>query len=315
MLTRKKALVAVPETSYGEAPAIDTGTMMLVTELTRTPYQGNTVERTRMRDNLGGYAQINTGPNTQVQVTVALSGSGTAPTETEVVPPALGILLRACGMAEIQDLTEGEVIYRPTSEEGESVTLYYLNDGQQQIVTGCRGTVTWTTTTAGLPALQFTFTGLYQRPTAIAPVTLTPANQADEIPVNYQNTTMLTFHGYEARGQSFSFDIGNTVTYRNLINYEGVHITDRASTGQIAFEAPRVDVFDVFELTESHQVVSTGPVVMEHGTVTGNIVGFRSPKTQLTGIAEQDSDGFVHYQTDARHLPVDGDDEFEIYFK
>jgi len=315
MLTRKKALCAAVETTYGEGPAIETGTMMLVTDLSRTPYQGNTVERTRMRDNLGGYAQINTGPNTQVQVTVPLSGSGVAPTETEVVPPAIGILLRACGMAELQDLEAGEVVYTPVSTDGDSLTLFYLNDGQLQTVTGCRGTVTMSTTTEGLPTLQFTFTGLYQRPSAIAPVTLTPENQADEIPVNYQNTTKLTFHGYEMRGESFSFDIGNTVTYRNLVNYEGVHITDRAAVGQVNFEAPRVDEFDVFELTESHQAVATGALEFEHGTVAGNIVGFRTTKSQLTGISEQDNDGYVHYQTDARHLPTAGDDEFEIYFK
>lgn len=316
LLTRKKALVAVIETTYGESPAIDTGTLMLTTELTPTPYQGNTVERTRMREHLGGYAQINTGPNTQLQVTVPWSGSGTAPEAgTAVTPPSIGTLLRACKMAEVQDVETGEVRYEPISGEGESVTLYYLHDGQLQRIPGARGTVTGSGQTDGLPTLSFTFTGLYNRPETTSPQTLEVLDQADEIPVNFQNTTAFTLQGYEALGQSFSFDIGNTVTYRNLVNYEGVIVTDRASTGQVAFQAPRIADFDVFEKVESHQLVTTGPIEFMHGTVPGNIVGFRSVKSQLTGMSEQDSDGITHYQMDCRHLPDTGDDEFALVFK
>ena len=99
ILTRKKAAVVCLETTYGVAPPIEQGVLMLVTELTPTPYQGNTVERTRMRSELGGFAQINTGPNTQLQLTVPWSGSGTAPViGTSATAPALGLLLRACQM-------------------------------------------------------------------------------------------------------------------------------------------------------------------------------------------------------------------------
>lgn len=316
LLTRKKAVVAVIETEYGVSPAIETGTLMLATELTPTPYQGNTVERTRIQEHLGGFAQINTGPNAQLQITVPWSGSGTAPVvATSVGVPAIGTLLRGCKMAATEDLDAGEMLYEPISGEGESVTLYYLHDGQLQRIRGARGTVTGSGQTDGLPTLSFTFTGLYERPATAAPVTLTIENQADEIPVNFQNTTTFTVLGHEAIGQSFSFDAGNTVTPRNLVNYEGIHITDRQSTGQVAFQAPRLVDFDIFEKVESHQLIATGPVVFEHGTVPGNIVGMRTLKTQLTGMSEQDSDGITHYQCDARHLPDTGDDEWQLFFK
>ncbi|WP_257125285.1 hypothetical protein [Chromohalobacter japonicus] len=96
---------------------------------------------------------------------------------------------------------------------------------------------------------------------------------------------------------------------------QGVIVTDRASTGQVAFQAPRIADFDVFEKVESHQLVTTGPIEFMHGTVPGNIVGFRSVKSQLTGMSEQDSDGITHYQMDCRHLPDTGDDEFALVFK
>lgn len=316
LLTRKKAVVVCLETTYGVAPPIDEGVLMLVTELTPTPYQGNTVERTRMREHLGGYAQINTGPNTQLAITVPWSGSGTAPeAAVSVTAPALGKLLRASKMAETEDLDAGEVQYNRISGEGESVTLYYLHDGQQQCITGVRGNVTGTGATAGLPTISFTMTGLYERPTTAEPITLTVENQADEIPVNFQNTTKFTVLEHLAIGQSISFDLANTVTYRNLVNYEGVHVPDSTPTGQVAFQAPRIADFDIFEKVESHQVVTTGAVEFEHGTVPGNIVGLRGPRVQLAGMSEQDSDGITHYQCDMRFLPIDGDDELVLYFK
>lgn len=316
LLTRKKAVVAVIETNYGESPAIETGTLMLTTELTPTPYQGNTEERTRMREHLGGYAQINTAPNAGLQITVPWSGSGTAPeVGVSVTAPAIGTLLRACKLREVQDLEAGEVAYEPISGDGESVTLYYLHDGQLQRIRGARGTVTGSGQTGGLPTLSFSFTGLYERPTTASPISLAVENQADEIPVNFQNTTKFSLQAYDCIGQSFSFDLGNTVSPRNLVNYEGVIITDRAATGQVAFQAPRIAEFDVFEKVESHQVVATGPILFEHGTMPGNIVGFRSVKSQLTGMSEQDSDGITHYQMDGRHLPDAGDDELALYFK
>lgn len=315
MKTRKKAIVVARETTYGVAPAISTGTLMLVAELSRNPYQGNTVERTRLREAFGGDAQINTGPNTQVTITTPWSGSGVAPTAEAVVAPAVGLLMRASGMTEVQDLQSGEVQYHPLSEDGDSVTLFYLRDGELQMVTGVRGTVTATANTGANPTLQFTMTGLYQRPVPAEKITLSPENQADEVPVNFLNTTSFSVQGREVRGQSFSLDYGNTVNYRNLVNYEGVHIDDRACTGQVNFEAPHISEWDVFQRTESHQVVSTGAILFEHGTRAGNIVGVRTVKSQLTGISEQDQDGNQHYQLDARHLPDTGDDELAFYFK
>lgn len=314
LLERKKAIVVCLETEYGVAPAIETGTLMMATELSITPYQGNTVERTRIRPEFGGYAQINTGPNTQVQLTVPWSGSGVAPeVGVSVTPPAWGLPARACQMQEVEDLDIGEVTYTRTSEEGDSVTIYYLHDGQQQCVKGVRGTLTGTAATGALPTLSFTMTGLYERPTTVTPISMTVENQADEIPVNFQNTTEFTLLGHEAIGQSFSFDLANTVTYRNLVNYEGVHITDSQPTGQAAFQAPRIADFDVFQKIESHQVVTTGAVAFTHGTVPGNIVGARGPKVQMASMTTQDSDGITHVQSDLRWLPVEGDDELVLF--
>lgn len=316
LLTRKKAVIAVIEDEYGKPAPIENGVLMLVTALEPTPYQGNTVERTRMRDTLGGYAQINTGPNTSLQITVPWSGSGMAGT-----PPALGVLLRACNMAEeiisadADAGIEAGVEYLPVSGNSESVTLYFFEDGEQQVIPGARGTLTGTGNVEELPTLQFTFTGLYQRPVEKSRPALTVQNQADEIPVNFQNTTTFSLQGYEAIGQNFSFDLGNTVTYQNRVNYEAVNITDRAVTGQLSIQAPRLGEKDVYAMAESHQEIVTGPILFEHGTTAGNIVGLRTVKSQLAAPSKQDVGSIVYYQMDARHLPDAGDDELVLYFR
>ncbi|SDF72799.1 hypothetical protein SAMN05216571_101413 [Onishia taeanensis] len=317
ILERKKAVVAVIEPAYGQSPEIDTGTLILATDFSVTRYEGDNVERRRMRDHLGGYAQINTGPNASLDITVPWSGSGTPPqVGTSVTAPALGVLLRGCKMAELEDLDTGEVSYAPISDgEGESLTLYYLHDGQLQRLSGARGTVKGQGQTGNLPTITMSFTGLYNRPVTASPITLTVKNQADEVPVNFQNTTKFSVLGYDAIGQNFAFDLGNTVSHRNLVNYEGVLITDRAATGTIAFQAPRLADFDVFEKIESHQGVTAGAIEFTHGTTPGNIVGMRTVNSQLTGLSEQGEDEITHYQTNARHLPKNGDDEMVLFFK
>lgn len=316
ILTRKKAVIVVPETVYGEPGDINEGSLMLVTDLSSTPYQGDTVERTRLRATLGGNAQINTGPNVQVTVTCPWSGSGDAAT-----PPAQGVLLRACGMAETvveadaENSVAAEVNYKPVSGNMESVTLYFFQDGEQQVVPGVRGTLSLNPESGSLPAIEYTLTGLYQRPTEASQPNLSVQNQVDEVPVNFQNTSTFSIFDYSAIGQSLSLDLGNTVSYRNLVNYEGVDITERASTGQFNVRAPRLSDHDFFSAVESHQGITTGKILFEHGTTAGNIVGLRTVNSQLTSISREDSDGVVHYQMDAQHLPKDGDDEVTLYFR
>lgn len=315
ILTRVGAIFAGIETTLGQAVPIEECKMMLVTQQSRTVYAGNTVDRERKTEELRNFEQINTGPYATVEITVPASGSGVPPTESEVVPPAWGLLARACKRVEVQDLEAGEVRYEPVSGESDSITLYYIQDGEMQCLPGTRGQITGSFQSGSLPTMSFSFTGLYQRPKAITPINAQVEGQADEVPVNFQNTPLFTIGGTNFILQSLSFDFGNTVTYRNLVNYEGVHITDKRSTGQANFQAPRIGDFDVFALNESHQVVTTSAMAFEHGTAPGNIIGMRAPKAQFTGLSEQDSDNITHYQMDGRYLPENGDDELVLYAK
>lgn len=310
MKTRKKALLVAAETTYGVSPLISTATLMTISELESSPYEGDRVERSRLREQFGAQAEINVAPFATVTATIPLAGSGTAGTA-----PNFGLLLRACGLAETVDAAVS-VAYQPATDEHESFTVWFVEDGQLQKVPGVRGTVEFELAAKALPTMKFTLTGLYKRPevhaTALAQ-TLTDI--VNEVPVNKENTSNFSVHGYASCGQSLSVNLGNTVTHRHLIGCENVQITDRAVMGSVEVEAPNLATKNYFSAMESHETVQLDAITLTHGKTAGNIVEFALPQTQLSSISRTDSDGIVHYSMDVRALDTLGDDELTITFK
>lgn len=313
MLQRKSFALIKIETEYGVDPGLTIDDMLALTGVSGTRYGGNTGDRTRQRATLGAFETINRGPNAQVTLTAPLKGAGVA---GEV--PECGPMLRACGHSEtitVDDGTgNGNVVYQPVSTGFESATVYWITDNQVQRITGARGTATITLTAGSDPTIEVAFTGKYRRP---EPFSLDGeyAETVTEVPVNDQNTSNFSVHGHEGCGQSLTFTQNNTVTWRNLINCEGAHITDRQSNGQVNIAAPDLATKNYFADVESHQGVNKGAIALVHGTEEGNIFEFNAPAVQLSSISDQDQDGYVHYQMDAIFLPETGDDEYTLTFR
>lgn len=298
---RRLAVVAV-ETQYGVAPDPATATILEVVMLDAgNPYAGNTVERERMRYGFGGFEQINTGPNVERQIRVPFSGSGTVGEA-----PAYSPLLRACGLSETTDATS--VTYEPVSQNMDSVTIWWYEDGQVQEIRGARGTYEIGADAQSLPYWQFNLTGLYSRPENAPSVQGEESTVAGEVPINKQNSAFTMF-GFQARLQAFSHNAGNQVEYRNLVNYEGVHITDRRVTGNITIEAPALADFDAFEKVESHQTVTLGNIALTHGTAAGNIIKAEGLQVQAANITASDNQGIMHYGMELRYLPTGSNDD------
>ncbi|SES12569.1 hypothetical protein SAMN04487958_107203 [Vreelandella subterranea] len=313
MKTRKKLLLVAPESEYGAGADLAAAILLVVSELESSPYEGDRVERARIRQTFGAEVEANAAPYTTVTATIPLAGSGTAGT-----PPNFGLLLRACGMSEtiVSDVGSESVTYQPATDEHESACVWFVEDGQLQKVPGARGTIEFSLTAKEYPTMQYTMTGFYQRPEAHTdPVTQTVTDIADELVVNKQNTATFSVHGHEGCGQSMSFSLGNEVVHRALIGCEGVYITDRSVSGQVEIEAPDITTKNYFEAMESHEGVTLGVIELEHGKTAGNIVNIRGPKVQLATLSRNDADGLVHYQMDARYTPDAGDDEIAITFK
>lgn len=309
MQTKKRLLLVAPEPRYGEGAEIADAILMATNELDNNPYEGDRQTRNRQKQTFGATSEINVAPYTTLTATVPLAGSGT-PGE----PPAFGLLLRACALAEIIEEAKS-VTYRPSTDEHESVCLWFVEDGQVQMIPGVRGTVDFNLTAKQDPTQQYTFTGLYKRPVAMTEALAQRVTKlAEEIPVNYQNTPGRNVHGYQGALESLSVSLGNEVVPRNKPGREDVVITDRNVTGQVDIEAPQLAVKDYFQAVESHQKVTRDVVSIKHGIQAGNIVAIEGTKVQLSTLTRSDNSGTGHYQFNTIYTEDAGDDEIAIIF-
>ncbi|MCD1588148.1 hypothetical protein K7H09_19280 [Halomonas sp. IOP_14] len=315
MAWRILTVAAIIEDEYGVTPE-DLSSAVFFDVMTReaaSPYQGDTAEVERVKPGFGSNKQVNVAPYTTRQIRVPYAGSG-----TPGVPPSYRPLLLCSGHSEVIDTTEGAemVTYEPVSSNFASISLLWWTDNDElQVLPGVRGTVTRTADAKGMPYFEFNLTGLYLRPYREAP----PAGssrepQAEEVPINKQNSAF-TFFGYEARMQSWSFDMGGQVEHRNLVNYEGVHIQNRNATGQVNIEAPRIQDFNIYEKVESHNGTTESPVTFTHGKTPGNIVKQQCARVQLSNLQETEVQGFKHFTMDTRLLSAEaGDGDYAYVF-
>jgi hypothetical protein len=306
MYYRNMALLAKLEVSYGTDPVPTGGANAILTKgLTIQPYNGARVSRDLDRSTFGAQSEINTGAFVTVSFGVELAGSGTAGTA-----PAWGPLIQACGFTETDGASD--VVYAPTNTALKSVTIYFYVDGQQHKVIGARGNFSLTLARGQIPTIQFTFTGKYTRPTAVANPALTLTAFQSPVAVTEANTPTWTLFGHSGNAESFQFDMGNQVVYRNVINSETIELTDRNCRGSCVIEAVAVGTENYFANVESHAGVTLDAVSIVHGTTAGNIVTVGGPKVQLASLAMNNSDGILTYGMDMIFTPNAGNDEVTI---
>lgn len=308
---RRRLAVVKLESTYGEGSADMTDATILEVMMLEggNPYDGNTVERERMRQGLGAFEQINTGPHVTRSIRVPYAGN-TDPGEAPPYAP----LLRACGLSETSG--SGETVYQPVSTGEESAELWWIEEGQVQHITGVRGTLQIGSDSQSLPFIEFSLTGLYEKTKAGGDAgDADEADQAKELPVNKQNT-VASIAGHAACMASFNLEMGNTVEYRGLVNCESIQITDRQTTGSTNVEAPDIGTKDYFELVESHNGVTLAPVTLTHKDASYNEIELAGSKVQISTLSPTENQGIMHYDLGLRFLP-DGsaDDDFTLTFR
>lgn len=315
MFYRNKELWAKLEVTYGTDPT-PVGTDAILTQnCSIVRYSGNKVSRGLDQAYLGAESQINTNPGVQLTFEVEIAGSGSAGTA-----PAYDALLRAIGFVQSDSSPTGtSKIYNLTSgsPEHSSVTFWFEQDGMLQKVNGARGTAVLTFPRDAMPKLQFTFMGQYTRPTA---QNLTGTDVSDfiaPVPVTNTNTPTFTMGGSPLTSlvsESVTFDIGNTVVHRNLINNNEIYITDRSVSMQAVVEAVLPSTKDWFaDAIESHLgTINTQTLQLIHGTTSGNIVQVDCPAVQIVEAPESDSDGILTQTFTGLCLPSSGNDELTL---
>jgi len=287
LLLRKRLILIETESSYGTDPTPTGADAVLVKGLEITPQSSDVVSRDLIRPYLGASQQLLANTRVECSFSVELAGSGAAGTA-----PQYGKALKACGLAETV-VANTRVTYDPVSASFSSVTIHYLIDGVRHKVTGCRGNVAITANVGEIPTLDFTFTGIYVAPDDSALVTPTYANQDDPLIFKNGNTSSFALLSYAGALQSFSFDLGNSTVYRELVGgTKEVLITDRAANGSVTIEAVALGTKDYFASAVDDDA-ALGNLQFTHGSVAGNIVQFTSSKVDIGDVSYGDQDGIA----------------------
>ena len=309
---RNRTLLAKIETTYGtDATPIGADDGVLLRSLDITPLELETVENTLVRPYMGAFQQLIAARSARLTVEVPMTGFGSA--GPAVPTPGLDALFRACALA--QDITaDTSVAYTPVSTQAdhESVTLYAYMDGVLHKITGARGTVTFVMNLREVPVFRFELQGLYVPP--VDADLVQPDLSAYRVPqlFIFGNSTIANFLG-AATGiclNSLEIALGNTLTYRNLVNCaEEVLITDRQTTGSFEIEATLVATKNIWSIINS---VSLSAINLTHGTAAGNRVQLASSVAQAINPSFGDSDNIVTVSGDLRFVPSAADNELTL---
>lgn len=304
LLSRRRTILAKIETTYGTDPTpTGSANAILVRNMTITPLNAEMVSRDLVRPYLGNSEMLVAAKHVAIEFEVEMAGSGTAGTA-----PAYGPLLRACGLAETDGVSD--VTYTPVSSGFESVTLYHNVDGILHKITGARGNAEFTINARAIPVIKFTMTGVYNAPSDAALPSVDYTAFKTPLAANSSNTTGFALLSYAGVLESLSLTLGNAVSYRSLIGSESVLITDRAVSGTAVFEAPLTATKDFFAAALSSTL---GSLAITHGTVAGNKFQIDSTSIDIGQPTYSENDGITMLSVPFVAVPSSsGNDELSI---
>lgn len=284
---RNRLALVKAEDTYNTNPTPAPTDALLFTELDIEPLALELAERETIQASMGNRPSVVTRRSVPVKATVEMAGSGTKGTA-----PRWGPLLKAAGMAEVV-IPATSVTYAPVSSNFSSASIdFFADNGSRQVIGGMRGTAEFSMSVDATPTIAFDHLGTYNAPTVLARPSETYSQQAAPLPVNSDNTPVVSVHGFNACMAEFSLSLGVETVFRQLAGCsKQIKIQDRKPTGSITIELPDFAAKDF--LTEaSNQTL--GPINWTHGLVDGNIVTFSANNCAFDSPTYTEADGITH---------------------
>ena len=302
-LLRKMAVLALIEAVVGVAVAPVAANAMLVSDVTLTPIEGDVVERNNVKPYFGNSGSTLVTEYQKIAFSVEMAGVALAGTT-----PGYADLFRACAVSVTNEVGV-KTVFAPVTDGIESITIVGVVDGIIHKMAGARGTVKSTTDAKGIPKWAFEFTGSFI-PAVDGPMPAVNYTKfCDPLGVNKANTT-LSLDGVAAACSAFSWDIGNTVVKRDLMNVDSIEITDRKSSGSVTFENTSVAAKDWISMARASAVV---PLELKHGQGATNTVTKKAARAQIGKPTYSDSDGVQMITIPLSFIPSSaGNDEWSI---
>ena len=331
LLTRKRVIAVLKESTAGTYNAPQAANCLLVRDLSITPQESDVVSRDLIRPYFGASEQLQA--NTRVSCTFSVEMAGVGTGVDADVAPNYGECLEACGFTSSGSATDDKSLFVPNSDDSTTVSIIYNIDGVQHEVSGAKGSFSISCSVGEIPTFDFTFTGIYRAPGDANPLTPSYNKQADPVLFDNGNTTGFKIFGETGLQMSnFSLDIGNEVVYRELVGGSPeVMITNRNITGSVTVEAVNLDAgsnawqktterWDIFAAALADGTL--GEISFTHGTTTLNKVTVQSGLTadknrcDLGAITYGEEDGIAMWEVPFTMIPTTaGNDEFSLTFE
>lgn len=311
-LTRRTVIQVGVEPTYGGTPSVWSP---LLIEDPDFQIDRDLVPRTLVRDFLGGAEHLIGTRRSVIKFKTELAGSGTPET-----PPAWGVLMRACGMAEtIFPSGTKRVQYTPISTGFESLSMQFHRDGVRYVCRGVMGTCKLDLTAYQRPMMEWEFWGFdTNAETASLPGTnftawkrpfvITDANSGDiQLGATFSNGSIAGGTVLPSRG--LSIDLGNKLSHLKLLGGEAISITDREITGQMSVALSAADEVTWRSDINTNTLASVG---FKIGTVDGAKIRVFGKSVQRVNPQAIDYEGRLLIQSDLRLLPDAGNDDIAI---
>ena len=305
LIEARTQIAAKKETVEGAAETLSASDAFLAANVKFTPNFAMG-ERKNVSSSLSPWASIPGVRSAKLEFDVELKGSGTAGTA-----PALGNLLKACGLGETVDSGKS-VTYAPASSSISSLTLAAYQDGIIKKIWGARGNVSLKLENGAPGWLHFEFTG--------ADFSVTDGTMLSG--VTYESTKPVAFLSATFSIDSYSALIGvleinmnNEVNLRKDANsdsgYKSAVITGRKPTMTMDPEHVTVATYDFFGKLRSG---NEGSLSLVLGSTAGNICTIKAPKVQYINISDDVRDGIRSLGITCQLNRSSGDDEISIAF-
>ncbi len=311
MLMRNMLILAIAQAGFGTPGVPVAGTNAILAQ-TATPSIINAeyIKRPLLKGTKGNFGQFAVGEHREIEFTVELASAGAAGSPVKYAP-----LLIGSGMSET--ISAGVSATYNLVNSGEPwMTLYCYLDGVLFTLTDAKLTHTVEANAKGIPVLKFRAMGLYTPMTDTAlPGGVSFTGFTKPKTVGKVNTPTFTIHGIAVRMESFGWDLGNQLVWRDVPNFQGAICNDRMPTARAVFELTTVASKD---WGETARLNTEAAMQMIHGVGAGNVVQIDAPKFQLSAdptISDTNGIAMCNTQWSVNPNAAAGNDELVYVFR
>lgn len=252
-------------------------------------------------------SSVATEPHSSMSFDIDFAGSGTIDTA-----PHYKDILLACGVGVVENAATNVTMTPSTDPISDSISTYFVrNEGAGMGLAkslGMKGELGLSFSRGQVPIWQVNrMLGSYVQPayngTPLA--SGTPANQLKGIPITNTNTPTATLDGETICLEGFTLDnVGHQVSYVNAPNCIGVKSQPIPITGSITIKDEGYNTKNWITAAESHAAVTEIALVVQHGTVSGNILTLTGSSVQITDIDEAEYNGLKGWNISLAFLAV-----------